>query len=73
MFRSLGVSKRRLQEAQRISHVGYWERDLATNRYTWSVVTLVFAHDFTPPLDSLTVDRVELPRLIIFALPGLPA
>ncbi len=36
MFRTLGESERRLEEAQRISHVGYWERDLATNRYTWS-------------------------------------
>src|SRR6266478_5327613 len=36
MFRGRGESERRLEEAQRISHVGYWERDLATNRYTWS-------------------------------------
>ncbi len=36
MFRNLRESERRLEEAQRISHVGYWERDLATNRYTWS-------------------------------------
>jgi len=36
MFRNLGESERRLEEAQRISHVGYWERDLSTNRYTWS-------------------------------------
>ena len=36
MFRTLGESERRLEEAQRISHVGYWERDLATNHYTWS-------------------------------------
>jgi len=36
LFRSRGESERRLQEAQRISHVGYWERDLVTNRYTWS-------------------------------------
>ncbi len=36
MFRSLRESERRLAEAQRLSHVGYWERDLATNRYTWS-------------------------------------
>jgi PAS domain S-box-containing protein len=36
LFRTLAESERRLQEAQRISHVGYWERDLATNRYTWS-------------------------------------
>jgi PAS domain S-box-containing protein len=36
IFRNLAESQRRLEEAQRISHVGYWERDLATNRYTWS-------------------------------------
>src|SRR6267142_1861710 len=36
IFRNLGASERSLEEAQRISHVGYWERDLATNRYTWS-------------------------------------
>ena len=36
MFRNLGESERKLEEAQRISRVGYWERDLATNRYTWS-------------------------------------
>ena len=33
MFRNLGESERKLEEAQRISHVGYWERDLATDRY----------------------------------------
>src|SRR5262245_30417652 len=32
----LRESERRLEEGQRISHVGYWERDLATNRYAWS-------------------------------------
>src|SRR5207237_8354979 len=36
MFRNLRQGERRLEEAQRTSHVGYWERDLATNRYTWS-------------------------------------
>jgi PAS domain S-box-containing protein len=35
-FRNLRESERRLEDAQRLSHVGYWERDLATNRYTWS-------------------------------------
>jgi len=29
-------SKARLEEAQRITHVGYWERDLVTGRITWS-------------------------------------
>ena len=38
----------------------------------WGRATLAFAYDFTPPLDSLAVDRVELPRLITFALLGLP-
>jgi PAS domain S-box-containing protein len=36
IFRDLRESERRLEEAQRISHVGYWERDVATNRSTWS-------------------------------------
>jgi len=36
VFRNLGESERRLEEGQRISHVGYWERDLVTNIYTWS-------------------------------------
>jgi PAS domain S-box-containing protein len=29
-------SEARLEEAQRVAHVGYWERDLDTNRITWS-------------------------------------
>src|SRR5437870_509214 len=37
----------------------------------WGLATLAFAYYFTPPLDSLAVDTVELPRLIIFALLGL--
>ena len=32
----LAESNARLEEAQRITHVGYWERDLVTNRITWS-------------------------------------
>src|SRR5882724_2423390 len=36
MLRGMGESERKLEEAQRISHVGYQERDLATNRYAWS-------------------------------------
>src|ERR1700723_146746 len=32
----LADSKARLEEAQRITHVGYWERDLVTSRITWS-------------------------------------
>jgi PAS domain S-box-containing protein len=32
----LGESKAKLEEAQRITHVGYWEWDLATNGIKWS-------------------------------------
>src|SRR5262249_45285430 len=31
-----GESEARLEDAQRIAHVGYWERDLDTGRITWS-------------------------------------
>jgi PAS domain S-box-containing protein len=33
---SLTESKARFEEAQRISHVGYWERDLVTDCIAWS-------------------------------------
>jgi PAS domain S-box-containing protein len=33
---ALRESEAKLEEAQRIAHVGYWERDLATNLVTWS-------------------------------------
>jgi len=36
MFRNLGESERKLEEAQRLTHVGYWERDADTNVITWS-------------------------------------
>jgi PAS domain S-box-containing protein len=36
LSRDLQESKSRLEEAQRITHVGYWERDLVTSRITWS-------------------------------------
>jgi hypothetical protein len=36
MFRSLRQSEARLEEAQRIAHLGHWERDIETNRGTWS-------------------------------------
>jgi PAS domain S-box-containing protein len=34
--RDLRESEARLEEAQRIAHVGYWGRDLVTDRVTWS-------------------------------------
>src|SRR5262245_56779276 len=36
MLRNLGESERKLEEAQRISHVGYGELDLGTGLLTWS-------------------------------------
>ena len=35
-FRNLGESERKLEEAQRLAHVGYWERDTDTDLITWS-------------------------------------
>src|SRR6266481_6015032 len=36
LSRDLQESKAKLEEAQRITHVGYWEWDLLTNRVNWS-------------------------------------
>jgi PAS domain S-box-containing protein len=36
LSRDLQESKAKLEEAQRITHVGYWERDFGTDRITWS-------------------------------------
>jgi len=36
MFRNLGESERKLEESQRLAHVGYWERDTDTDVITWS-------------------------------------
>src|SRR3989449_4572727 len=48
-----------------------WICGLPPALVAWGLATLAFAYDFTPPLDSLAVDRVALPRLIIFAVLGL--
>jgi PAS domain S-box-containing protein len=36
MLRNLRESEAKLEEAQRIAHVGYWERNFGTNLVTWS-------------------------------------
>ena len=36
---ALRESERKLSEAQRLAHIGYWERDLAADRITWSEET----------------------------------
>ena len=48
-----------------------WMCGLRPALIAWGLATLAFAYFFTSPLDSLAVDRVNLPRLIIFALLGL--
>ncbi len=35
-FQSLSESKRKLAEAEHLAHVGYWERDFVTSRFTLS-------------------------------------
>jgi PAS domain S-box-containing protein len=50
--RDLHESKTRLEEAQSITHVGYWERDLATDRITWSDETYrIFGLPLEYPMD----------------------
>jgi hypothetical protein len=36
MFCNLREGERKLEEAQRLTHVGYWERDLDTDLISWS-------------------------------------
>jgi len=36
VLRNLRESEARLEEAQRVAHVGYWDRNLETDRVTWS-------------------------------------
>jgi PAS domain S-box-containing protein len=53
---SLKESQRRLEEAQRIAHVGHWERDLETGVITWSdevyrILGLPPQEDDSPPTE----------------------
>ena len=50
-------SEAKLEEAQRVAHVGYWERDLDTDRITWSDETYrIFG--LVPREDPISLDRV---------------
>jgi PAS domain S-box-containing protein len=61
MFRTLRESERKLEEAQRLTHVGYWERDPETDLITWSDETYrIFG--LPPQARSLTL--AQLPDLI---------
>src|SRR5262249_12670522 len=60
-LRNLRDSERKLEEAQRLAHVGYWERDPETDRITWSDETYrIFG--LQPQARSLTL--AQLPELI---------
>jgi PAS domain S-box-containing protein len=59
MFRSLQESERRLEEAQRIAHVGWWERDLVSFTTTVSAeACCIFGLELPEGRTSLT-DRHE--------------
>ena len=57
LSRDLQENKAKFEEAQRITHVGYWEWDLATNRIKWSDETYrIFGlQPQEGPLDLATV------------------
>jgi PAS domain S-box-containing protein len=61
MFRNLQESEARLEEAQRIAHVGYWVRDLDTDRFTWSDETYRI---FGLPPQERTINFAGLQELI---------
>ena len=61
MFRHLRTSERNLEEAQRLAHVGYWERDPETDRITWSDETYRI---FGLPPQARILTLAQLPDLI---------
>ncbi len=61
MFRNLQESEARLEEAQRLAHVGYWARDLDTDGFTWSDETYRI---FGLPPQERTIDFAGLQELI---------
>src|SRR5260370_7909799 len=61
MFRNLRESEARLEEAQRMAHVGPWERDLETNGVHWPAQTYRI---FGLPPQTSTFDFTKLPELI---------
>ena len=57
--RDLQDSKAKLEEAQRITHVGYWEWDMSTDRVNWSDETYRI-YGLRPqecPMDLATVEK----------------
>ena len=48
-----------------------WVSGLRPALVAWGLATLAFKYYFTPPLNSLSVDVAQLPRLIVFAVVAL--
>ena len=61
MLRNLRESERKLEEAQRLTHVGYWERDPETDRITWSDETYRI---FGLQPQARILNLAQLPELI---------
>jgi PAS domain S-box-containing protein len=57
IFQNLGESERKLEQAQRLTHVGYWDRDLDTGVITWSDET--YRIYGVPTGEILTVERIQ--------------
>jgi PAS domain-containing protein len=61
MFRNLRESERQLEEAQRLTHVGYWEHDPETDLITWSDETYRI---FGLQPQAQILNLAQLPELI---------
>src|SRR5262245_12085007 len=61
MCRNLAERERKLEEAQRLTHVGYWERDPETDLITWSDETYRI---FGLPPQGRILHLAQLPDLI---------
>jgi PAS domain S-box-containing protein len=58
LSRDLQESKAKLEEAQRITHVGYWEWDILTGRVNWSDETYRI-YGLRPQERSMDLDTVQ--------------
>jgi PAS domain S-box-containing protein len=61
IFRNLGESERKLEEAQRLTHVGHWESDTDTYCITWSDETYRI---FGLEPQTRILNFADLPKLI---------
>jgi len=62
MLRNLRESERKLEEAQRLTHVGYWELDPNTDLITWSDETYRICG--LPP-QGRSINLTQLPDLLL--------